>query len=95
MNVYEYGQKIRLQTSEPFRTLAGAAINPTSVGVSVEDPSGDLTTPTATQDTDRGTGHYYTEITCSEAGEWSYHFLGTGTCVAAGRGHFKVNAQHF
>lgn len=66
--------------------------DPTTVALSVTDPSGDVTSytyagATITKDS---TGNYSKSLACSEAGEWIATWTGTGAVAAVGTRRFAV-----
>lgn len=83
-NVYDIGDGIRL--SATF-TVNAVATNPTTVTVTLTDPSGNATAPTTTND---GTGAYHADVLLDEAGKWYYRFVGTGAVIAASQADFFV-----
>lgn len=69
-------------------SVAGVATDPTTISLTVTDPTGDATTYTyaAAQITRTSAGIYTKDLACSEAGTWHYVWTGTGTAsdVVAG-----------
>ena len=76
-SAYFPGQQVRL--SGTF-TVSGVATDPTAVVLTVEDPAGTITTPTAIKD---GTGLYHYDLTPVLPGWWAYQWKGTGAVVAS------------
>jgi hypothetical protein len=70
----------------------GTATDPTTVSLTITTPSGAATTYTyaASQITKTSTGLYTKDITCSEAGTWSYLWEGTGAASDAEAGTWTV-----
>ncbi|MFQ5592168.1 MAG: hypothetical protein ACE5HE_13475 [Phycisphaerae bacterium] len=69
--------------------------DPTTVTLSVEDPSGNVDSYTyaGAGVTQQATGIYYKEVAIDEAGTWQYRWVGTGDCAAAEEGEFEVRTQ--
>jgi len=69
--------------------------DPTTVTLSVEDPSGNVASYTyaAAEITQQATGIYYYEQAVDEAGTWQYRWVGTGDCAAAEEGEFVARTQ--
>jgi hypothetical protein len=88
-NTYEVGDLVRL--SAEFR-IGSTLTNPTSVVVTLKDPDGTTTSPSAVND---GTGLYYADVTLNKPGVWHYRFQGTGAVQKSGRGHVNVAASEF
>lgn len=60
--------------------LNGVLTDPTSVTVTVKDPSGNDSTPTPTNSS---TGVYTLNLDLDEYGQWNIKWAGTGAVVAA------------
>ena len=89
MNEYDFGATVTLRSD--FK-VANVLTDPTTVALSVTDPSGDVSNYTyaGTTITKDAVGQYSKAIVCSEAGEWVYTFTGTGTCAAVGTTRFAI-----
>lgn len=73
-------------------TVAGVPTDPTTVALTITTPAGVATTytwagATVTRDS---VGVFHKDVTCSEAGEWQYEWVGTGTATDATVGTFTV-----
>jgi hypothetical protein len=81
-NVYTLGQQVRLTAT--FKSSAGTATDPTGVVLKYRAPGGPVTTKTYGVDAivKSGTGVYYFDLVLSTAGEWWYHWAGSGAVVA-------------
>jgi hypothetical protein len=88
--VFDTGDLVRLGNT--FTNFAGVGTNPTTVTLTVRDPSGNDSTPSATSD---GSGVYHYDLTLDEAGTWYYKWQGTGTIVAVSEGTIIVQASYF
>lgn len=80
---YTTGQTVTLKAT--FRDIAEALIDPSTVDLTIEDPDGNLTTPTPTNPS---TGVYEHQLTLTIEGNWDYRYEGTtseGTTVCEGR----------
>ena len=86
-NVYDIGDGVRLTAAFD---IDGSGANPTTVTVTLEDPSGNQTNPASGSGTN---GTYNVDTIVDEQGTWYYHFAGTGAVVAAGEGHFFVRKK--
>jgi hypothetical protein len=82
-NVYTIGQQVRLTAT--FRNTADAVTDPTGVVLKYRAPGGTVTTKTYGVDAivKSGIGVYYFDLVLSTAGEWWYHWEGSGAIVAA------------
>ena len=71
-------------------------LDPTTVKLSVRDPSGNVETyiyeslGTGNTLDKESTGVYSKEIDCDEAGDWFYRWFSTGNGQAAKERHFEV-----
>lgn len=83
-NRYVVGQMVRFTATF---SLNGTPTN-TTVAVSVKNPNGTVTAPTATSG---GTGVYYVDQVLDVKGRWAVRFAGSGAVVAAVEG--QVNAE--
>lgn len=86
-NRYDKGDAVRLTATF---AVAGSETDPTTVTLKVKDPSKNTDTYTLATGgvTKSATGVYYRDVVLDEGGEWFYRWEGTGTCMAAGEGHF-------
>lgn len=73
-------------------TVDGVATDPSTVSLTLTDPTGAATTYTyaAAQITKDATGVYHKDVTCSLAGEWQYQWIGTGAATDTTVGTFTV-----
>lgn len=86
----DVGDKVRM--SVEFRDLDGALADPDTVTAKSKDPSGNVTTISATKD---GTGIYHADIPVDEAGDWYARMAGTGAVEAAFEGKFVARPTQF
>ena len=89
VNEYYVGQLVHVTA---VFTLSGTATDPSAVVVSVKDPNGTMTTPTATKDS---TGNYHVDVSAIVAGRYFVRFAGTGVVQAAAEQEFDVLLGHF
>ena len=83
MNSPIIGQTVVLQAT--FKDIAGVLVDPSSVTLTIEDPSGDETTPVPTNPS---VGVYQHPLDLDEVGDWDYRWEGDtteGTAVCEGR----------
>lgn len=94
MNTYDIGDVARVRSAF---TVEGAATDPTTVTLWIKDPAGTETSYTyaLSQLTRVSAGVFYRDISCSAAGIWTYRFVGTGACIAAGKSTFRVSSDPF
>src|SRR4051812_44151209 len=72
-------------------TVLGVPTDPTTATLTVTSPSGVATDYTGGQLTHtNGTGVYTKDVTCSEAGEWQFRWVGTGSATDTTVGTFTV-----
>lgn len=73
-------------------TVNSVATDPTTVTLTVTDPTGTATpyTYAASEITKSATGVYTKDITCSTAGTWQYEWEGTGTATDTVLGTWEV-----
>lgn len=73
-------------------TVSEVATDPTTVALTLTSPTGTATTYTyaAAEITKDSTGVYHRDVTCSEAGEWVYRWVGTGAATDTTIGTFTV-----
>lgn len=64
--------------------------DPSTVAVTVQDPSGDQTAPSVLSS---GTGIKYVQIDADEAGRWRFRWVSTGTAKGVKEGGFYVNSS--
>lgn len=74
--------------------VSGSAADPTTVALTVTDPTGTATTYTyaAAQVIRTGTGVYTKDVTAATAGTWTYKWVGTGAAADVQDGSFYVAA---
>lgn len=73
-------------------TVAGTPTDPTTITLTLTTPAGVATSytfagGTVTKD---GTGVYHKDVTCDQAGEWTFQWVGTGTAADTTVGTFTV-----
>lgn len=66
----------------------GTPTDPTSVTLTITDPSGNVTTPSVTHS---GTGVYTCDVACTADGVWLYKWTGTGTASDVVEGTWTVS----
>lgn len=73
-------------------TVSEVATDPTTVAMTLTSPTGTATTYTyaLAEITKDSTGVYHKDVTCSEAGEWVYRWVGTGAATDTTIGTFTV-----
>jgi len=76
-----------------FKNSAAAATDPTTVSLTITDPTQAATTYTyaASQITKSSTGVYTKDIACSIDGTWAYEWTGTGTVADVVAGTWEVH----
>lgn len=89
MTEFDIGDTVTLRVD--FK-VSNTLTDPTTISLSVTDPSGNTDTytyagATVTRD---GTGEYSKAITADEAGEWRATWTGTGACAASSTKRFAV-----
>lgn len=74
-------------------SVDSVATDPTTISLTVTTPSQSSTTYTyaASQITRTGTGAYYKNVTCNEAGTWTYKWVGTGAAEDTVPGTWEVH----
>jgi hypothetical protein len=87
-----YESASELATLANTFSVAGTPTDPATVGLTITAPSGTATTYTyaAAQITKTSTGVYTKDIACSEADEWQYEWVGTGTAADVEVGTWTV-----
>lgn len=96
MATYDLGDLVRC--SAVFKNAAGTNTDPTTVTAKVKTPTGVTTTYVYGTDVALvrdSAGNYHVDITTTEAGTWSYRFVGTGAVVQADETVFYVEASLF
>ena len=78
-----------------LKNIDGVATNPDTVVGKYKKPSGSVSDASVSQDTDRGTGHYYFDIDVDQSGTWYYRLAGTLGIIAAAEGRFEVRKSQF
>ena len=91
-NLYRKNQLVRITT---VFTVSGVDTDPSTVTLTVQDPSGnsDVYTYALGQVTKDSTGHYHKDITADEEGHWWYQWKATGAVEAVDEDHFEVTSQ--
>lgn len=85
MNAITQGNEVVLSAS--FSNEGGTMADPTAVVCRVRDPTGAITTPTATK-VDMGV--WTVTFPVGAPGKWEYGFFGSGAIVAASESVFWV-----
>jgi hypothetical protein len=85
---YDIGDRPRATVT--FTAINGTPTNPTTVTVTVQDPTGAETSPAAVSD---GAGVYHVDIDATMSGRWLVRFVGVGTVVAAVEDQFLVRVS--
>lgn len=85
MNSYNLNTLVRLSVS--FKDTNGVLIDPTTVTVSILDPTEASVAATVVKDS---VGTYHADVTPALFGVWDYTFAGTGAVVATGQASFFV-----
>jgi len=88
INSYLVGNEVQLNAS--FTNSSGALVDPTTITVQIQDPSGNLSSYAASK---TSVGVYYYTYTPSLTGAYFYVFTGSGAVVAAAQGQFNVLPQ--
>lgn len=78
-------------------TVGGTATDPTTIALSVMNPTGTITTYTyaLSQITKDSTGNYSKNVTLDTEGIWRWRWVGTGTVAAAQEGEIEVKRSPF
>jgi len=84
---YTKGEEVRLTGT--FR-VGGVLTDPTVVTLTIRDPNGAQTTPTATKST---TGTYYADLAVATEGLYHYRFEGTAPALGAAEGKLEVRSD--
>lgn len=89
MTIYDIGDAVRISVAF---TSGGTAVDPTTVTLMVQDPSGNAASYTyalaqVIKDT---TGAYHKDITVDESGTWFYRWTGTGLLIGVYDGYVYV-----
>ena len=88
MNEYDFGTTVTVRGA--FK-VDSTPTDPTTVTLTVTDPSGDVTQyeypATVARDS---VGVFSKGLACPEAGEWVYSFTGTGAVAAVGVQRFAI-----
>jgi len=85
-NRYDMGDLVRVTSTWTDPLNGDAAIDPTTVYLAVQEPSGKTITYTYNVDVEvvrSSTGVYYSDISLGSAGPWYYRWYSTGTAQAA------------
>lgn len=93
MNQYLRGQTIRFTAK--FYDLTDTLADPTTITLTVEDPSGTETSYTYSSDVQKtSTGIFYYDLTLGNTlGVYNYEWVGTGTVKAINEDSFRVVAR--
>lgn len=77
--------------------VAGVLTDPTTISLSIIDPSGDPSTYTyaSASVTKDGVGLYSKDLSLSEEGTYRWRWLTTGTCAGADEGEVLVKSSAF
>jgi hypothetical protein len=94
INVYNIGQKVRLQGI--FKVL-GVNTDPTTITLKIKSPAGVSTTYTFALGTvtRSDTGIYYKDLSINASGAWHYNWTGTGLVEAADETWLLVEHSEF
>jgi len=90
-NAYTKGQLVKSQAT--FTDGDGNVLDPTTVTVQYESPTGTVTTKVYVTDVEvvkSSTGVYYININANEVGRWYIYWSSTGTGQAAKESAFRV-----
>ena len=71
-------------------TVGGTNTDPTTISLTVQDPTGTNTSYTTGDVTKASTGSYYKDVTVNIEGTWAWRWAGTGSVIAADEGFFHV-----
>lgn len=97
INVHHKGDLVRI--SGVFKDINGTLVDPATVQLQVQDPSGNVTTysedVSPTEVERASTGNYYVDQVVDEAGEWHYWWIATGTGQGTEPGQFVVEPTPF
>lgn len=91
--VFKQGQTVRL--AGIFTDATGSPVDPTTVTVTVHDPTGQASTPAVLRDS---IGVYHTDLTADPADNdvlWRWKMEGTGAHAQLEFGAFKVTPKPF
>lgn len=91
-NIYERGELIRVTASFTLRS-SGAALDPTTVKLSVRVPDGTVTTYVYGTDAaliKDSTGHYHYDLSLASVGRYYYRWWSTGNGQAADEKSIRV-----
>jgi hypothetical protein len=93
--IYQIGDMLRLQVS--FTDADGAAVDPTTVTLTVLEPDANETSYTygAAEVEKESTGVYYYDLTVDQAGIHFFRWSAGGAYVAVDEGSFKVSKSNF
>ncbi len=90
MATYDKGDLIRLQAT--WKNSAEANVDPSTVILKIQAPSGTITEYTYASGTvqKNGTGVFYYDYLPSTFGNYTYRWEGTGAAIASGQSGFYV-----
>lgn len=94
MSDYVVGELIRVSAS--FVNAAGAAADPSVVGLKYKNSEGtqvNLVYGTDVALVKDSVGHYHADLDANQAGTWKWYFYSTGTGQAADKGSFTVEEE--
>jgi len=80
-NVYQVETQIQINGTF-VNASTGAPVDPSTINLFVEDPTGDVTEYTTPAVVKVSVGVYYYQLTVSLPGTWTYKWQGTGTVIA-------------
>jgi len=89
---YHIGDTVRLSCT--FTNSAGTATDPTTIALTIQDPSANDTTLTyaLAQVTREKAGNFYYDLLIDEALTWTWRWVGTGAVAQSTQGTFYVEA---
>lgn len=93
---YDKGSQVKISCT--FTDVNGVAVDPTTVTVKYENPSGTETVFVYGTDAEvvkSAVGVYYVLVDVDETGTWYYRFDGAGAAVAASEAEFYVRSSEF
>lgn len=90
MSEYDIGDKVTLYMW--FYDGNGSPADPTTISVSVKNPAGTTSTPTATK---ISTGYYEAYVTPDKSGRWWYKYTSDSTFGVVEETYFDVKRSAF
>lgn len=88
MATHDIGDVVKLTGT--FKNASGTLTDPDTVTLTVLEPDGTTSTPTASSSS---TGIWTANVTIDQSGTWRYRFEGTGAVVTAEEGAFDVRPR--